>query len=120
MKRESDFGKGCVYCIGLFLAHAERFTPRNAIEEEYMSAPAWFNASSDHLYELQIPENFPEKLKNKIESFRLEALEIGHGSMMSDEKVTFETVKSSILKANEILMDIDNFMGVEVIKAEWQ
>ena len=45
----SEFGKGLTYCIGLFLAHAER-------SDEICSL--WFNGAADHLYELEIPDNF--------------------------------------------------------------
>ena len=55
MTSESEFGKGFTYCIGLFLAHAER----KELEGHYL----WFNGAADHLFELEIPDNFILKLE---------------------------------------------------------
>lgn len=53
----SEFGKGYAYCLGLFLAHAER---AGQDQKTYKSIGAedrwpsmWFNAAADHLYDLQ-------------------------------------------------------------------
>jgi len=59
-KRESEFGKGLTYCIGLFLAHAERKIDFGTDER---SAETWFNGASDHLYEIDVSVIRDKKLK---------------------------------------------------------
>ena len=58
----SEFGKGLCYCIGLFLAHAER-----EVKTE-RDAGLWFNAASDHLIELQV-EDAPKSVRNRLKEF---------------------------------------------------
>jgi len=54
----NEFGKGFTYCIGLFLAHAER--KYSAVEAE-VDNMLWFNGAADHLFELEVPDTFPLK-----------------------------------------------------------
>ena len=105
---DSEFGKGCVYCLGLFLAHESMKT----------SNPwHWFNGASDHLYELEIPDSFPVELKDRIELFTHKALEWGHGY---ERNGTEEDKRWALREAKDILMEIDKYLGIQVIKGTWE
>jgi len=125
MKFKSEFGKGLVYNLGLFLAHQDRFIRdeenfKNKPELEVLSknlGSSWFNASKDHLYELEIPKNFPEKLKNRISDFRTNCIDKGSGF---DETISRDDVFNSLRECKDILMEIDKFIGVESCRGEWE
>lgn len=64
----SEFGKGCSYCLALFLCHSERkplfdekvekalnYTPEQLAERD---TSMWFYTATDHLYDLEIPKHF--------------------------------------------------------------
>ena len=131
-KEESEFGTGLVYCLGLFLAHAERDVglPKEyqeemdkrmksiGKEENYSySTEMWFNASSDHLYELQIPENFPEDLKKRLQSLKSKAIHWGHGFHSDCKK---EDKEWAIDEAKELLRLIDEYFKIKTIEATWK
>src|SRR5438552_18754349 len=71
---ESEFGKGLSYCLGLFLAHAER--------DQRLGPELWFNGASDHLYDLQV-DSAPEELRVRLTQFRARSLDFVHGSTES-------------------------------------
>src|SRR5690348_8276229 len=78
---ESEFGKGLTYCLGLFLAHAERWS-KDSGAGRVMGTDrpgSWFNSASDHLYELQIPEVLPESLRIRLANLQHKSLVWGHG-----------------------------------------
>jgi hypothetical protein len=122
METESEFGKGLTYCIGLFLAHTERFKETKEIYKKISfsedAAEMWFNAASDHCYELQIPDNLSATLKEKLENWKDKCLKWGHG-YIDDGKATEEDVTWSIKEAKELLRLIDMEHGVETIAASW-
>jgi len=116
-KTESEFGKGTVYCLGLFLAHAEREIEfRAKMKDDPFLAEVWFNGASDHLYELIIPDNFPEDLKNRMYDFKDKCLRLGHGLR---QEATNKDIDWAIKEAKEILFLIDRFYGVKSVKAVW-
>lgn len=78
----------------------------------------WFNGASDHFYELQVPVNFPEKLKRKLKKLKSKCLHFGHG--FSAPFPTEKDVYKMLDLAKEILRDIDKLNGIEVIKATWE
>ena len=115
----SEFGTGCTYCLGLFLAHAERGRGKDLMERP-MWPSMWFNAASDHLYELQIPELASEELKTRLEELQDKSLEWGHGSGLLSGDVTEEDVDWAIKEAKELLMLIDEeLIKVTTEEAEW-
>jgi len=105
----SEFGKGFIYCIGLFLMHAERTEP--FLNENY---GIWFNAAADHLFELQIPKNLPTEFKTKIEMWQNQAIKF----RLTD--ATQKDYEESLTVAKEILMEYDNFYDVDVIKGQYE
>jgi hypothetical protein len=118
---DSEFGKGLTYCLGLFLAHAERFR-----DQAYMSAlgkdrmEMWFNAASDHLYDLQIPETLTPELSSRLIEFQSKCLRWGHGFDLTDaEKATEADMDWSLKEAKELLLEIDKHFGIPVEEATW-
>jgi hypothetical protein len=62
----SEFGKGFIYNLILFSMHWWRHfesieTYKRIGETEEYGLERWFNGASDHLYELEIPEQFKNK-----------------------------------------------------------
>lgn len=98
----SEFGKGFTYCIGLFLAHTERRDP----PEFFL----WFNGAADHLYELEIPDNF--KLKKECEEWRKKCLRWRLSKYTEKDKTwATDQAKSFLLawdKQNGILTEVSN------------
>lgn len=123
-RKTSEFGKGLTYCLGMFLAHAERLSDYKRIAEKtpFSDYPQlWFNAAADHLYELVIPEGLPEKLRKKLKRFQKKVLNYGHGQgMMGEVKVTDKDVEVCLNEAKELLREIDNWIGVKTIKADFE
>lgn len=105
----SEFGKGLSYCLGLFLAHADR--NRGIIYEKDISnvpsfeAMLWFSGASDHLYELET-DYAPESIKNDIVEFKERCLDFGHGGLLKKEP-SFDDVDKAISEAKYFLLQID-------------
>jgi hypothetical protein len=121
-KKESEFGRGLTYCIGLFLAHAEREmfaredAPKTIVK---MRAETWFNGASDHLYELDISGIRDKKLKKEIDNWRSKVLHWGHRfSRPHPDEVDMAW---SIDKAKEFLRRIDEkLLKVKTIQGSWE
>lgn len=113
----SEFGKGLTYCLGLFLCHAERFQEKKVKEILGDKEDLWFNASSDHFYELQIPDNLPADLSNRLAVLRDKCLTWGHG--YTEPKATKEDRIWAVKEAKELLRMIDEHFGIATIKATW-
>ena len=116
---ESDFGKGLTYCIGLFLGHVCMFEgkTKEALGNHY--ATSWFNAASDHLYELEIGPSVDDELKADILEWRKKVLHWGHSFPMPE--ATEKDVEWAIEKAKYFLREIDEkLLGVEAIKGQWE
>ncbi len=122
---ESEFGKGLCYCLGLFLAHAGRdwFKVKNERKSELdktmelMEGEMWFNAASDHLYNLQV-DAAPEKLRDRIKIFQDLCLNWGHG--FPEKKATKEDVKWAIQEAKDLLRIIDESNEIITEKGQWE
>lgn len=114
----SEFGKGLTYCLGLFLAHAERLKDKKVKEILGESEDLWFNGASDHLYELQIPENLPADLSNRLAILRDKCLEWGHG--YKESKATKQDRDWSIQETKDLLREIDSFYGIKTEKGDWE
>lgn len=126
----SEFGKGCTYCLGLFLAHAERswgppdfdkeqderMKDMGKVNDYSFSTELWFNGASDHLYDLEIPDNFPVRLKSRLKKLQSKSLYFGHGF---GQDTTNKDKMWAIEEAKELLRLIDNFLGIKTSKAQW-
>jgi len=118
----STYGKGFTYCIALFLGHKDR--PAYDGMKEFMDKQPksmgnywfmWFNAAADHLYEMEIPEELPAKLKRDIRKWRGKCL-----GWRLDTTVNKHNFNYAIRKAKEFLMEIDRRMGVEPMQGEYE
>lgn len=119
----SDFGKGCCYCLGLFLAHQEKHLfGEESKMSEFMTKEQWslwFNASSDHFYDLQIPEILPVSVKKRLRKLQDKALIWGHG-FREKGKATKEDYIWAIQEAKDLLRLIDKKLGVKTQKGQWE
>ena len=123
-KTQSEFGKGLTYCLGLFLCHAERFRQDKEIYEKIGSlsdraAMMWFNAASDHFYELDANRVKDKKLRARINNLKKKALAWGHGDLDTETKE--KDVYWAISEAKACLLEIDRLeLGVDAIEGEFQ
>ena len=118
-EEESTFGKGLTYCLGLFLAH-ERDNFIFGINPDNISKTScmlWFNASSDHLYDLVIPSELPKELRERLIIFKQKCLEAGHGFK---GEVEYPTITWALMEAKELLRLIDEHHGIKTIEAEYK
>lgn len=128
---KSEFGKGLTYCLGLFLAHAERFqsdkekyqllAEKSGRDAKFLCNTAphmWFNGASDHLYELQW-DQAPKHLRGRLRKFQSKCLEWGHGTI-DWSSVSEKDVMWSIQEAKDLLRLIDKANGISVEKGEWE
>jgi len=114
----SEFGQGTTYCLGLFLAHQERYPPE--YREKKGLAELWFNGASDHFYDLIIPENYSDRIKRRLKKLQEKALNWGHGFPPKSGHAKWEDVEWALKEAKMILRYIDEFHGIEVIKGRWE
>ena len=112
---DSEFGKGLTYCIGLFLAHEAMHRAGLKLKDGW-DANLWFNGASDHLYELQIPESYPDELKGRLLSFKERVLDHGHGSGLMERNVTPKDIAWALEEAKALLREIDGISGVDTMK----
>jgi hypothetical protein len=121
--KKSEFGQGLTYCLGLFLAHEERYINDKRMYEssgiETHSAVAiWFYGAGDHLFDMVIPDNLSNNLKKRLSKFQNKVLE---WRLPMDKKniATEKNLFWAIEEAKELLRLIDNSMGIKTRKAEW-
>jgi len=133
-KEQSEFGKGFIYCIGLFLVHAAKYqemlvqykemAEKNPdLFSEAGATSMWANGASDHFYEFTIPDAFrkanPEMTRRAEEMKRI-ALDMGHGNgLMNKHKYGREDVFKLIKTAKDLCLAIDQWLGIKCKKAEW-
>lgn len=117
----SEFGKGYAYCLGLFLAHAERGKEYKKMQEEIPTLDAvslWFNAAADHLYELEIPEKLSDEQKTEVSDWRNLCLK--YRLNMDSKKLTWTDVNDALDKAKKFLMEWDVICGIPSEKGEYE
>lgn len=107
----SEFGKDLTYCLGLFLSHAEREIFRVGDKEDFS---LWFNGAADHFFEMDIPEKFPDELKNRLKVLRDKCL------LWRLDSATKEDYIWAIQESKNLLLEIDRHYGIEVEKGEWE
>ena len=106
----SEFGKGFVYCLGLFLAHKGNCKTKACLE----SPTVWLDAAACHLYEF-VPESAPTKelikrsriFQDKVLGWQYEDISAG------DAKWAFNEAKA-------ILLEVDLYYKVPAIKGGWE
>lgn len=132
MKKESEFGKGLTYCLGLFLCHSERdfHSPpalsydKNLTElqkaEEIIHRPSlWFYGAGDHLFDLEIPDTLSLNLQARLRKFQSKVLG-WRLTMGLDEEPTKDDKVWAIQEAKDLLRAIDKQYGVDTIKGGWE
>lgn len=120
-KKESEFGAGLTYCIGLFLAHTER--SGREVYKKIGAPPSWaemwFNGASDHCYELDTSTIKNKKLREDIEKWREKVLHWGHG--FSEPWAAEKDLDWALGKAKEFLRIIDEkLLKIKTIKGQWE
>ena len=123
-KESSEFGQGLTYCLGLFLAHAERARDiknsysKIGLKYQDMWPEIWFNGAADHLFDLVIPSTLSEGLQNRLKNFQSKCL---HCRLCLEvNAVTEEDVKWAIQEAKDLLRMIDQEYGIETIQGQWE
>jgi len=104
----SEFGTGLTYCLGLFLAHAER----SRFKDDY---GMWFNGAADHLFDLKTDGLTDNALKDRIKVFQNKCLD-----WRLDRPVTNDDYHWAIQEAKDLLRLIDSHFGIETEKGEWE
>lgn len=130
MSEQSEFGKGLCYCLGLFLAHAERINKykesyeRMAIENPELftvndAAEMWFNGAADHLFDFQDEFAPNDELKKRCLAFKDKCLD-WRLSFGDKSKATIEDVHWALQEAKDILREIDTAHKVPSEKGSWE
>lgn len=118
----SEFGRGFIYNLILFAKHwsfmAEEIKRMKEIPGITTDGyELWFNGSSDHFYELIIPERWEKhrigKLAKKIQA---RALHLGHGFQEKATKKDYDKMFDDLEKLARM---IDDELGVLTQKAQW-
>ena len=121
-EQTSEFGKGFVYNLILFAEHFGRNTGSEK-DIQYIKdygVGLWFNASSDHLHDLEIPDQWKDhEIGKKAKELQDFALDIGHGSRMM-EKVKVEEREKVQRLTKDLGLLIDKELGLEPIKGQWE
>jgi hypothetical protein len=125
---KSEFGQGLTYCLGMFLAHERDglFWAREQLGKrmsDYIVAESWFNGASDHLYQLQIPNNLPTALQKRLRMLKKKCIDWGHGYGIGGwnyGKPSTEKIKWALKEARDLLRLIDKFHGIITIKGSWE
>lgn len=108
----SEFGKGFTYCIGLFLAHAERTVfEAPGLPPDYSM---WFNGAADHLYELETPRQLYDEFKDRVYEWQNKCIAWRVADCTAKDMVW------AIQTAKDILREYDTFCGIETEKGEWE
>ena len=131
----SEFGKGLAYCLGLFLAHADRFRAEKqtykhlngaAVAKELhatyttIEAERWFSGASEHLYGLQIT-NAPKVLRKRLTTFRDKCVIWGRGLELDRKSTpTKKDFEWAIREAKDLLFELDRSSGVNPTKATYE
>ena len=119
---QSEFGKGLVICLVKFAEHLadyrhwvelnETVTHANDAEEMY------FNAASDHLYEIQVPKSLKHtELARKVKELQDMALEIGLG--FTGKKYSNKDVEHAMKLTHEIALLVDKQLGLNAEEGQW-
>lgn len=125
---ESEFGRGLTYCLGLFLAHAERldemiegYKPLHeknpGLFNEDHAVEMWFNGAADHLFELEVDSGPPE-LRGRITTFQSRCLQ--WRLTMGGNPATREDALWAIQEAKDLLRLIDEANGVPVCRGNYE
>ena len=131
----SEFGKGVAYCLGLFLAHADRFrsekqtykhlnraTVAKELHATYstIETERWFSGASEHLYGLQVT-SAPKVIRKRLTTFRDKCVAWGRGFELDRKSTpTKKDFEWAIREAKDLLFELDRLSGVKPTKATYE
>lgn len=135
-KENSEFGNGFLFCLALFIKHAER----NSLREYYIKEVSelgksiddfYFSAACDHLYGIEYPKNIDKFLKIKVEKFIekcFEYKEYEAFGYIEDEKNGYKNfskeqekhIDEVIEECKEIFFLYDRSLGVNPIRGDYE
>lgn len=119
---DSEFGKGYCYCLGLFLAHADRIRQDlkdyERIGRKEEAYAMWFYSAADHMFEF-LPEYAAKGLRKRSEKFRDRVLEL---RLPMDEGLaaTESDYMWAVQEAKDLLRLTDRSYGVPTEKGQWE
>lgn len=112
----SEFGKGFAYCLGLFLAHAERTLYGDKLDGD---ESLWFSGAGDHVFELCTdPGALGNDLAEKTKSFREFVLSRRYN--YNGAIVPKEDVHEAIRQAKHLLFLWDVAKGIDCEVGEYE
>jgi len=116
-EKESEFGKGITYCLGLFLCHIENFNIYEPADPQVrdVMAKTWFYGSTDHLYEIDETGCTDEinKMITELKNFAFDRRNCVNG--------TREDIRKCKRMALDILMKIDeNVLRTNVVRGSYE
>ena len=117
--KESEFGKGFAYCIGMLLAHAQFKARYKNDENGSIDYSDFFYPAVDHLSELTLPKKISEDLKHRTlhwKSFCLARRLPTYGAPIPSRSDYFWAIS----EAKEILRLWDEECGIETIKGNYK
>jgi len=110
----ADFGRGFTLCILKFLEHTHQHDDILGMPPigPFSNVQLWFNGSSDHFYELQIPPGWEAKTFDKdykfvkdIRKIAKRALEIGHH--FKGDHYDMTDYAKAVQGCTKVLMELD-------------
>jgi len=119
--KKSEFGKGFVYCLGLFLCHTMQnhyLSEERKKDDTYIEM--WFYGAADHFYEIEIPEQLPQKMKIRLINFvdKVIAWRLPIGRVNVPTK---EDKEWAINEAKDILLEVDKkYFIKDAIKGDYE
>ncbi len=122
--KESEFGKGLCYNLGLFLAHTERIirdleTYKKIKSNENRAYEMWFYGAGDHLYDFEWKSAPTKELQKRCKQFQNKILSwrlpIGNEIKGNKEKYNW-----SIQEAKDLLREIDKANNIDTIKGDFE
>ena len=116
---QSEFGRGFSYCLGLFLAHAERDNGIEKMKEKGFNFGygLWFDGAKDHIFELEIPEIFNTEKKKDVTRFK--DFCIGCSDLL-DSDITKIDKEKAVQWAKDLLLDFDRASNIPCQKGRWE
>jgi hypothetical protein len=126
---ESEFGKGLVICLVKFSEHMGSWRKTSASYKELSkehpdlfneshAVEMFFNGASDHLYEIEVPQEWIKtEIGKKVRELQDFGLEIGHG--FTGKKWTEAEVFKAQDLTHEIALLIDKAIGLNPEEGQW-
>lgn len=116
----SEFGRGFVYNLFLFAKHWWRMfgyleSYKGIGLGEKSAVSLWFNGAADHFFELEVPPQYKDTNIGKLAE---ELRDLGLQYRL-DEEPTKEDFDNFFKKCEELMMLIDESLGVISVKADY-